>query len=54
MLQVNDASFERVTRSQVDALLEAMRRDELPEPTLERGGDNAGAEKAERAEGGAA
>lgn len=54
VLQINDAYYERVTRSGVDALLEAMRRDELPEPSRERGGDNAGAEKAERAEGGAA
>ncbi|MDF1522551.1 MAG: NAD(P)H-dependent oxidoreductase subunit E [Trueperaceae bacterium] len=48
VLQVNDAFYERVTRSGVDALLEAMRRDELPPPTRERGGDNASAAKAER------
>ncbi|MFN2322126.1 MAG: NADH-quinone oxidoreductase subunit NuoE [Trueperaceae bacterium] len=54
VLQVNDAYYERVTRSGVDGLLEAMRRDELPEPARARGGDNAGAETAERAEGGAA
>jgi NADH-quinone oxidoreductase subunit E len=48
VLQVNDAYYERVTRSGVDALLEAMRRDELPAPTRERGGDNESATKAER------
>ena len=54
VLQVNDTYFERVSRARVDALFEAMHRDELPEPTVERGGDNAGAEKAERTSGGAA
>ena len=40
VLQVNDTYFERVSRSRCRALLDAMRRDTLPEPTLERGGDN--------------
>jgi len=45
VLQVNDTYYERVTRSRCKALLEAFRRGEMPEPTFERGGDNAGAEK---------
>ena len=40
VLQVNDTYFERVSRSRCRALLDAMRRDALPEPTRERGGDN--------------
>jgi NADH-quinone oxidoreductase subunit E len=40
VLQVNDAYYERVSRSRCRALVEAMRRDALPEPTRERGGDN--------------
>ena len=40
VLQVNDAYFERVSRSRCRALLDAMRRDALPPPTVERGGDN--------------
>ncbi len=48
VLQVNDTYFERVTRSRCEGLLEAMRRDELPAPTRERGGDNEGPEKAAR------
>lgn len=49
VLQVNDGYYERVTRSRLDALLEAMRRDDLPPPHRERGGDNEGAVKAARA-----
>ncbi len=48
VLQVNDTFFERVTRSGCQHLLEAMRRDELPAPARERGGDNEGAAKATR------
>jgi len=40
VLQVNDTYFERVSRSRCRALVDAMRRDALPEPTRERGGDN--------------
>ncbi len=40
VLQINDSYYERVTRSRCQALLEAMRRDELLEPWRERGGDN--------------
>ncbi len=40
VLQVNDSYFERVSRSRCRALLDAMRRDALPAPTVERGGDN--------------
>lgn len=43
VLQVNDAYYERVSRSRCRALLDAMRRDALPAPTRERGGDNEGA-----------
>lgn len=46
VLQINDSYYERVTRSRCHALLQAMRRDELPPPTRERGGDNEGAAKA--------
>ena len=46
VLQVNDAYYERVGRRRCDALIEAMKRDELPEPWRERSGDNAGAEAA--------
>lgn len=46
VLQVNDTYFECVTRSRCQHLLDAMRADNLPEPWRERGGDNAGAEKA--------
>jgi len=52
VLQVNDTYFERVSRSRCRALVDAMRRDALPEPTRERGGDNETAEPA-AAEGGA-
>ena len=57
VLQVNDSYYERVSRSRCRALLDAMRRDALPEPTRERGGDNAAAAAAAAAsdtEGGAA
>ncbi|HLV13055.1 MAG TPA: NAD(P)H-dependent oxidoreductase subunit E [Trueperaceae bacterium] len=46
VLQVNDTYYERVTRSRCRHLIEALRRDEMPEPWRERGGDNEGAEKA--------
>ena len=45
VLQVNDTYYERVTRSRCRALIEAMRADDLPPPTRERGGDNTGPEK---------
>ena len=46
VLQVNDSYYENVTKSRCTLLLDAMRRDQLPEPWRERSGDNAGAEKA--------
>lgn len=46
VLLVNDTYYERVTKSRCRHLLEALRRDEMPEPWRERGGDNEGAEKA--------
>jgi len=53
VLQVNDAYYERVSRSRCRALLDAMRRDDLPAPTRERGGDNerAGASATEQGGG---
>ncbi|MEX2502703.1 MAG: NADH-quinone oxidoreductase subunit NuoE [Trueperaceae bacterium] len=39
VLQVNDAYYERVSRSRLDALLDALRRNEPPEPWRERYGD---------------
>ena len=53
VLQVNDTYFERVSRSRCRALLDAMRRDALPEPTRERGGDNEAASDAGEAVAGA-
>ena len=53
VLQVNDTYFERVSRSRCRALVVAMLRDALPEPTRERGGDNEAAEPAVATEGGA-
>lgn len=47
VLQINDAYHERVGRTRCRQLVEAMRNDELPEPTRERGGDNEGAAKAQ-------
>ncbi len=47
VLQVNDVYYERMTRSRCKEVLAALRRDELPEPWLERGGDNVSAEKAQ-------
>jgi NADH-quinone oxidoreductase subunit E len=47
VLQVNDTYYERVTRSRCDELIEALKRDDMPEPWRERGGDNEGAEKAD-------
>ena len=46
VLMVNDTYYERVTRSRCEHLIEALRRDEVPEPWRERGGDTEGAEKA--------
>ncbi len=46
VVQVNDAFYERVTRSRADALIEALRRDAPPEPWRERGGDAAGPDDA--------
>jgi NADH-quinone oxidoreductase subunit E len=42
VLQVNDTYFENLTKSRCRALLEAMRRGELPTPERARSGDNAG------------
>lgn len=42
VLQVNDTYYERVTRGRLEAILEALRRDETPEPPRERDGDIAG------------
>lgn len=42
VLQINDAYYERVGRADVDALIEAMKRDALPEPARVRAGDNEG------------
>ncbi len=42
VLQVNDDYFEKVGKKRCQMLLEAMRKDELPEVWLERSGDNAG------------
>lgn len=39
VLQVNDTYYERVGRSRCNELLEALRRDQPPEPWRERGGD---------------
>lgn len=47
VLQVNDVYYERVSRSRCDSLVEALKRDELPEAWRERGGDNVGEAKAE-------
>ena len=47
VLQVNDTYFENVTRSRCQELLAAMRKGDLPEPFLERSGDNAGEGQAE-------
>jgi NADH-quinone oxidoreductase subunit E len=51
VLQVNDTYYERVGRSRCQALLEALRRGERPEPWRERGGDNASAQAAPPLEG---
>lgn len=47
VLQVNDTYYERVSRSRCAHLIEALRRDEVPAPWRERGGDTEGAAKAE-------
>jgi NADH-quinone oxidoreductase subunit E len=54
VLQVNDTYFERVSRSRCRALVDAMRRDALPAPTRERGGDNEAARPAAAADEGGA
>ncbi len=46
VLLVNDTYYEKVTRTRCHHLIEALRRDEMPEPWRERGGDNVGADKA--------
>lgn len=46
VLNINDTYYERVSRSRCAHLIEAMRRDELPEPWRERGSDIESAEKA--------
>ena len=45
VLQVNDAYYERVTRSRCKSILDALRSGETPEVPRERGGDNERAEK---------
>ena len=52
VLQINDTYFERVSKSRCQELLSAMRDDKLPDPWLERGGDNVGEEPAKLLEGG--
>ncbi len=47
VMQINNAYYERVSRSRCQALIEAMRRDVLLPPSVERGGDTEGAAKAE-------
>ena len=47
VLQVNDDYYERVSRPRCQALLEALRGGEQPEPPRERGGDSASLEAAE-------
>ena len=42
VLQVNDTYYERVSRSRLDELLAALKRDEMPRPWRERDGDIAG------------
>jgi NADH-quinone oxidoreductase subunit E len=42
VLQINDAYYERVGRADVDALINAMKRDDLPDPGRVRAGDNEG------------
>ena len=54
VLQVNDTYYERVTRSRLDGLIEALRAGEAPEPWRERHGDNAGLGGAEAVSGVAA
>lgn len=51
VLQVNDTFHEHVGRHRCQALLEAMRRGEEPEPERVRGGDTVSADKATRWEG---
>jgi len=41
VLQVNDTYYERVTRDELDALVAALRRGEMPTPKRAREGDNA-------------
>lgn len=57
VLQVNDTYYERVTRSRCNHILAELRAGREPEVSIERGGDNESAHKAERhpnANGGAA
>ena len=42
VVQVNDTYYERVSRGRIDDLLNALRRDEMPEPWPARHGDIAG------------
>ena len=51
VLQVNDAYYEKVGKKRCQLLLEAMRKDELPEVWLERSGDNAGDVQVEMLDG---
>lgn len=46
VLQVNDTYYENVSQSRCRHLLDALRRDEEPEPWNARSGDNEGAAKA--------
>lgn len=50
VLQVNDRYYERLGRSRCRALLDAFGAGEMPEPTVERGGDNAALGPAESLE----
>lgn len=47
VLLVNDTYYERVSQTRCRHLLQALKRDEMPEPWRERGGDTVGAEKAQ-------
>ena len=46
VVQVNDTYYERGSRGRADELIEALRRDDPPEPWRERGGDAAGPDDA--------
>lgn len=47
VLQVNDTYYERLSRRRCDELLDALERDEQPEPWRERGGDALGPNEAD-------